>query len=212
MLAGCLYVQGEIDEREFLTTDFGALASPRTMPGSQPAGLFAKPSLAQGASYVAPGSQGVGRKLAIGLQSPLPIMHLGPAPPATPVTQTMGSVSWLRNLAKDLSLGPPPAVLRYLAAAGPSVASAVTQRVKEAATGVFSVGAGPMTGLPSLHSFPELQESVARERRHEVRHKRWDGWDFVNLTLEHVKLWTEASPMAGLTCAVLWSLTDCAAM
>ncbi len=102
---------GEIDEREFLTTDFGALASPRAARGGGGSGAGAAASGGVQASAahllaarppLAPGAAAAGRKLAIGLQSPLPLMHLGPLGAATPISATMGAVSWLRNLTREL--------------------------------------------------------------------------------------------------------------
>jgi hypothetical protein len=109
-----------------------------------------------------------GRKLALGLQSPLPIMHLGPPGPATPVTQTMGSVSWLRALTKDLPSGPPEQLCRILDAAGRDARQALCQKVELAGLAVFGQPKGSAAGGAGGNSY-ELQDAVARERREEVR-------------------------------------------
>ena len=114
-----------------------------------------------------------GRKLALGLQSPLPIMHLGPPGPATPVTQTMGSVSWLRTLTKDLPTGSPEQLCRILDAAGPDARQALCQKVEQAGLTVFGQPKGSAAGGAGGGGLAgnnyELQDAVARERREEVR-------------------------------------------
>ncbi|KIY99778.1 hypothetical protein MNEG_8180, partial [Monoraphidium neglectum] len=151
---------GEIDEREFLTTDFGALASPRGMIGGAgpvAAGGGATPSGAHANGFPTPGSAAAAggggggphmlakpplappsarRPLSLGLQSPLPIMHLGPPAPATPITQAMGSVAWLRGLTADAAPEPSAALRQLLAAAGPDAGPVLVARVAEAADAV----------------------------------------------------------------------------
>ncbi len=63
---------------------------------------------------------------------------------------------------------PPASLQRYLEAAGPDAAPVVVQRVQAAAAAVFTVGTDNLAGLPPLHGMPELQQSVASERREEV--------------------------------------------
>ncbi len=178
---------GEIDEREFLTTDFGALASPRAMLGASAAAAaaagsggsvaappHATPSSAgfAGGGGSTPGSAaaaaaahaaanglspvpaglaaagmtakpplapppGLRRPLALGLQSPLPIMHLGPPAPATPITQAMGSVAWLHGVTKDAAAEPSAALRQLLVSAGPDAGAVLLARVQEAADTVF---------------------------------------------------------------------------
>jgi hypothetical protein len=213
-------VQGEIDERDFLLQDFGALASPRTLPGAadaaaalphQAAAAAAAPgsaggpgvlsSLAQAASHaaaaaaggggggggshasqnpakppLAPGAGGAAgaarRPLSIGLQSPLPLMQLGQPGPATPISQAMGSVAWLKGAVKELALQPPASVQRYMDAAGADAGRVLSERVAAAAAAVFLGGAGggaaAAAGAASRLGFPELQQGVAQERRDEV--------------------------------------------
>ncbi|KAI8472814.1 MAG: hypothetical protein J3K34DRAFT_502383 [Monoraphidium minutum] len=159
---------GEIDEREFLTTDFGALASPRAALGGTlgcaPAGMAgggggaaaANGGAAAAYAYAPPGGApqlakpplapggGLRRPISLGLQSPLPIMHLGPPAPATPITQAMGSVTWLRGVTKDCAAEPSAALRALLAAAGPDADQVLVARVQEAADAVF----GPLPPSP----------------------------------------------------------------
>jgi retinoblastoma-like protein 1 len=168
---------GEIDEREFLTTDFGALASPRMMLGAGGASAAAAAGGGGGATpvqqHAPPGGAGAGatpvsaehgggvpmaaataaaamlakpplapppglrRPLALGLQSPLPIMHLGPPAPATPITQAMGSVMWLHGVTRAAGAEPSAALQQLLDAAGPDAAAVLAARVREAADAVF---------------------------------------------------------------------------
>lgn len=101
-----------------------------------------------------------------GLQSPLPVMHLGPPGPATPISQAMGSVSWLRSLAQGMTLEPSPALQRYMAAAGADAGTVLVERVKGAAEAVFMSGAGgdPM----AVGGLQGLQHGLAQERQSEV--------------------------------------------
>jgi hypothetical protein len=102
-----------------------------------------------------------------GLQSPLPVMHLGPPGPATPISQAMGSVSWLRSLAQGMPLEPSPALQRYMAAAGADAGTVLVERVKGAAEAVFMSGAG---GDPlAVGGLQGLQHGLAQERQGEVR-------------------------------------------
>jgi hypothetical protein len=198
-------VQGEIDERDFLLHDFGALASPRTLPGAadaaagsaasgpgtlsslaqaafhaaaaaassggahHPAGQ--KPPLAPGAGNAAAAGAAARRPLSIGLQSPLPLMQLGQPGPATPISQAMGSVAWLKGAVKELALQPPASVQCYMDAAGADAGRVLSERVAAAAAAVFLGGGGggaAAAGAASRLGFPELQQGVAQERRDEV--------------------------------------------
>jgi len=242
-----LELQGEIDEREFLLTDFGALASPRALPGAsilmpgaaavgsgagdsrtaptkeQPsvsgssmhvqesdgaAGAAAAHSGAVHAQQLSPlaalaaaaaSSQqqqqqqqqqrqahhqqqqqqhgqkpplmpgGLARKAGLvlqGLQSPLPMMNLGPPGPATPISQAMGSVSWLRGLVRGLQVDPSPSLQRYMEAAGADAGPVLVERVKAAAAAVFMSDAA---GDPVLSGgLQGLQHGLAQERQTEV--------------------------------------------
>jgi hypothetical protein len=183
---------GEIDEREFLTTDFGALASPRMMLGAGGAGAGAAPTQQHAAAPASAGSTpvpeyghapapaaaavmlakpplaplpGVRRPLALGLQSPLPIMHLGPPAPATPITQAMGSVTWLHSVTKDAAAEPSAALQRLLDAAGPGAAAVLSARVQEAADAVF----GP---LPAHHHHHHQQQQQQQPGQQPLQQER----------------------------------------
>lgn len=232
---------GEIDEREFLTTDFGALASPRTMLGgaaapapgagaaagatpagtpSSHAGGFAVPSpaMASGAAQglmakppLAP-SAGLRRPLALGLQSPLPIMHLGPPAPATPITQAMGSVSWLRGVTKDCGADPSAALQQLLASAGKDAGAVLVARVHASADAVFGApgGEGGEQGKlaggagPAGWAVPSLHAHVARERREEALKLYW-------LVLEAMLVAEQAraGPAGAGALATRWSFHSC---
>jgi hypothetical protein len=219
-------VQGEIDEREFLLTDFGALASPRMLPGASiymPATVLGslagarsvpvKAEHANGTSHAAVAAAGAdstsdgpsamsvelpqhlsplaalaaaaaaapriqkpplvpgslnrrGGLILQGLQSPLPMMNLGPPGPQTPITQAMGSVSWLRGLARGLTVEPSTALQRYMEAAGAEAGPVLVERVKAAAEAVFMSDAG---GDPMMCvGLQGLQHGLAQERQSEV--------------------------------------------
>lgn len=150
---------GEIDEREFLTTDFGALASPRAMLGAPPQPAAAVPSPAPAHANGAPGAKpplappgALRRPLSLGLQSPLPIMHLGPPAPATPITQAMGSVAWLRGVTKDAAPEPSAALRKLLAAAAPDAAEVLAARAAEAADAVFGPDASGVAAAAAAAS------------------------------------------------------------
>lgn len=235
--AVCCCVQGEIDERDFLLTDFGGLASPRALPGAaihMPAGRPVKAEAANGSCHAAAptaaagaaaaagapsadvsmaadtdreqlsplaalaaaatsqqrqqhaqhpqqhpqhhvqkpplGPGGLARKGGLvlqGLQSPLPMMNLGPPGPATPISQAMGSVSWLRSLARGLPLEPSTALQRYMEAAGADAGRVLVERVNAAAAAVFmSDAAGDPVVAGGLQG---LQHGLAQERQTEVR-------------------------------------------
>ncbi|KAF8058436.1 RBR2 [Scenedesmus sp. PABB004] len=223
--------QGEIDEREFLLNDYGALASPRTRPTTataapaQAAALPAAAAPSSGSGGGSGGGSGAGsgsgagggggaaalaaagalaglaaggagngakpplapggaarRPIAVaGLQSPLPLMHLGPPHPATPISQAMGSVAWLRGLGKDAGVSPGAALQRYMAAAGADAGQLLVSRVQRAACAVFMADAPPGGGAggdaggaggeaeaeAGAGAFPEVQQVVAQERRDE---------------------------------------------
>jgi hypothetical protein len=109
-----------------------------------------------------------GRKAGLmlqGLQSPLPMMALGPAGPTTPISQAMGSVAWLRGLVKGQGLEPSPGLQRFMEAAGPDAGRVLVSRVNRAAQAVFlSDGRDPLAsgGLQGL------QQGLAQERQAEV--------------------------------------------
>jgi hypothetical protein len=85
----------------------GAFASPPApLPSSQP-----RP--ATGGSALAPGPGTAAALLA--LQSPLPLMCLGPSgfgPAATPVSEALGAAAWLRGMTASVPPDPSPALLR----------------------------------------------------------------------------------------------------
>ena len=166
---------GEIDERDLLTADLASLASPKAALPAAMAGLSKPPlvpssggaAAAATASAVLAGS--AGRKLGLGLQSPLPLMQLGQAGLATPITTAMSAVAWLRQQTAGMSAEPSPALRAYFAAAGTEAGAVLTQRVQQAARSVFDVGAARPAAPVSLQGLPGLQEGYAAERREEVR-------------------------------------------
>jgi hypothetical protein len=97
-------------------------------------------------------------------------MQLGQPGPATPISQAMGSVAWLKGAVKELALQPPESVQRYMNAAGADAGRVLSERVAAAAAAVFLGGAGgaAAAGAASRLGFPELQQGVAQERRDEV--------------------------------------------
>jgi hypothetical protein len=97
-------------------------------------------------------------------------MQLGQPGPATPISQAMGSVAWLKSTVKELALQPPESVQRYMDAAGADAGRVLAERVAAAAAAVFLGGAGgaAAAGAASRLGFPELQQGVAQERRDEV--------------------------------------------
>lgn len=109
------------------------------------------------------------------LESPLPIMRLGNPGPATPITQTMGSVAWLRSVVKDLDLSPNTKITRYMTAAGSDAERVLIERVQAAAESVFlpnktaAAAAGVGSSSSGLKTVPELQQHLAKERSEEVR-------------------------------------------
>jgi hypothetical protein len=101
-----------------------------------------------------------------GLQSPLPMMGLGPPGPQTPISQAMGSVSWLRNLAQGLTAEPSAALQRYMQAAGAEAGPVLVERVQAAAEAVFMSDA---SGEPVMAGgLQGLQHGLAQERQTEV--------------------------------------------
>lgn len=103
-----------------------------------------------------------------GLQSPLPSMGLGPPGPQTPISQAMGSVSWLRSLAQGLTAEPSAALQRYMQAAGTDAGPVLVERVQAAAEAVFMSDAA---GDPVLAGgLQGLQHGLAQERQTQV------GW------------------------------------
>ncbi|WIA37774.1 hypothetical protein OEZ86_014644 [Tetradesmus obliquus] len=128
----------------------------------------AKPPLAPPAAANAAAAAAARRPLSIGLQSPLPLMQLGHPGPATPISQAMGSVAWLKNTVKELALQPPGTVQRIMDAAGADAGRILSERVAAAAAAVFlGGGVGAAAGAGSRLGFPELQQGVAQERRDE---------------------------------------------
>jgi hypothetical protein len=102
-----------------------------------------------------------------GLQSPLPMMGLGPPVPATPISQAMGSVAWLRGLTRGVSEQPSAALQRYMQAAGADAGGVLVQKVRAAAEAVFMSDApGHTTMVGGLQG---LQHGLAQERHIEVR-------------------------------------------
>lgn len=95
---------------------FAAPAHPQPPPQKPPLGPSGFKSRGAGGGG---GGGGGGGFVLQGLQSPLPIMGLGPPGPATPISQAMGSVAWLRGLVKSMGEGPSPGLQRYMEAAGP---------------------------------------------------------------------------------------------
>lgn len=262
--------QGEIDEREFLLTDFGGLASPRTLPGaaihmpgsavagsadarSAAAAAAVKAEAANGdahastAAAAAGGSGGpttmsnehpqqhvlsplaalaagmsstqqhqqqqrqkpplvpgsmqsrrAGDFVLQGLQSPLPMMGLGPPGPQTPISQAMGSVSWLRSLAQGLTAEPSAALQRYMQAAGADAGPVLVERMQAAAEAVFMSDAA---GDPVLTGgLQGLQHGLAQERQTQV------GWLQLCCCAARMRLSFFAAVFCCIARRLCWSL------
>nr|BCL66114.1 retinoblastoma-like protein [Volvox africanus] len=189
------YTQGgtELDEREFLYTDFTKFASPRFSPGHMHAAvskLRAGPSplrqgalLGPGAHTTAPTSvclTSVQATVPAGLHSPIPMLNLGitVGHPSTPVSEILNACAWLRSVTSNLAVEPSPGLMRYLDAvavptAGTSSACMIGssspahqlgQRVRDLVGLIMSE-----EKIPSLLApFPLLQPSLVEERRTEV--------------------------------------------
>ncbi|KAG2492649.1 hypothetical protein HYH03_009065 [Edaphochlamys debaryana] len=160
------YTRGgsELDERDFLGTDFTKFASPRFSPGAmhsalvkmrggpmplRPGGLLGPGAHTTAPSHPPlshPGLHHAHGGMAPGLTSPLPMMHLGAGPgqPGTPVSEVMGASAWLRGITASLPAEPSAALQRFLAAvpvpAGAAPASS---------GGAAAPSAVPVTALPA---------------------------------------------------------------
>nr|BAN18530.1 retinoblastoma-like protein [Gonium pectorale]BAN18531.1 retinoblastoma-like protein [Gonium pectorale]BAU61598.1 retinoblastoma-like protein [Gonium pectorale] len=176
----------ELDEREFLTTDFTKFASPRYSPGQM---HYVLSTLRGGSTPIRPGillgpgahrtaPQQPMRSFPVsagtpGLHSPLPGVHCGdPGPPITPVSELMSASTWLRGLATTLTAEPSCTLQRFLAAVPVSVAQAGTslsaaeqlsRRIRE----LISLVIPDESSSTLLGSFP-LQPRLAAERRMEA--------------------------------------------
>lgn len=113
----------ELDEREFLSTDFTKFASPRFSPGHMHSTMAKLRSgsmplrsggpLGPGLHTATPAHPGPQQLhlVPLGLHSPLPMMHLnaGPGVPGTPISEAMGASAWLRgvtsNMVAEVGLG-----------------------------------------------------------------------------------------------------------
>ncbi|PNH01487.1 Retinoblastoma-related protein, partial [Tetrabaena socialis] len=166
----------ELDERDFLYTDFTKFASPRFSPGQthsamsmlgagpmplRPGGL-----LGPGAHTTAPLHAPVIHQLPMyvkmgvppGMHSPLPMMHLGAAAglPGTPVSEAMGASAWIRGITSSLG-AEALATLMMVTCALPQP-SAVLQRFL-AAIKVPST-TGQAAGLPPVPPVQQLSRRV----------------------------------------------------
>lgn len=181
----------ELDERDFLSTDFSKFASPRCSPGAMHS-AFSKLRNSPGGMVRSGGMLGPGAHMAApsqplqqlplggmlvglaGLHSPLPIMNLTAAaggPPSTPLTELLGAAAWLRGITSNLAAEPTAVVQRHLlampAAAGATPPAALlSRRVREMVAAVIPDDHTPSSSL--LSPFPLLQPSLAAERRTEA--------------------------------------------
>nr|BAN18540.1 retinoblastoma-like protein [Pleodorina starrii]BAN18541.1 retinoblastoma-like protein [Pleodorina starrii] len=184
----------ELDERQFLHTDFTKFASPRFSSGHLHAAmtkLRAGPMPLRQGGLLGPGAHTtasntssphphITMSLSTGMYSPLPMLHLGmdSGQPNTPVSEVMGASAWLRSVTANLAPEPPPSLLQYFEAVavpgagpqstcptGPSAAAQqLSRRVRELVSSVM-----PEEKIPSLLGpFPLLQTSLAAEKRTEV--------------------------------------------
>ncbi|GFR43170.1 hypothetical protein Agub_g4220 [Astrephomene gubernaculifera] len=186
----------ELDEREFLSTDFTKFASPRFSPGQMhsvmskfrggPMPLRPGSLLGPGAHMTAPAhtsSHPLHMMMPPGLHSPLPMMHLGvgPGQPGTPVSEAMGASAWLRGVTSSLAAEPSPALQRFLtvvpaapaaaaaAPAGPHPApSSVAQQLSRRVRDMVAAVIPDETVPSLLGPFPLLQPSLGAERRSEA--------------------------------------------
>nr|BAN18542.1 retinoblastoma-like protein [Volvox africanus] len=184
----------ELDEREFLFTDFTKFASPRFSPrhmhsaitklqsGPTPLrqGALLGPGAHITASSVSPHLINFTMPIPAGTHSPLPMLNLAMdvGQPTTPVSEVMSASAWLRALTANLATEPSPGLMRYLAAIDmplsgtrstytsgyASAAEQLGQRVRDLVSSVM-----PEEEIPSLLGpFPLLQSSLAVERRTEI--------------------------------------------
>ncbi|KAG2429306.1 hypothetical protein HXX76_011074 [Chlamydomonas incerta] len=174
----------ELDEREFLSTDFTKFASPRLSPGhmhstmaklrSEPMPLRSGGLLSPGLHTTIPAHPGPQQMQLMGpapwLHSPLPMMHLnaGPGLQGTPISEAMGASAWLRGVTSSMAAEPSPALQRLLAALpinstglGPTPAQLLMKRVRDLVASVIPDEAAPSV----LGPFPMLNTSFGAERR-----------------------------------------------
>nr|ABM47317.1 retinoblastoma-related protein [Volvox carteri f. nagariensis]ACA58120.1 retinoblastoma-related protein 1 [Volvox carteri f. nagariensis]ADI46854.1 MAT3f [Volvox carteri f. nagariensis] len=191
------YTRGgsELDEREFLFTDFTKFASPRFSPrhmqsavmklraGPLPIrqGSLLGPGAHTTASYaISPSSMNPKTSLLARMHSPLPKLNLGveTGPPVTPVSEIMSTSAWLRGITASLAAEPSPSVMRYLAevavppdgeqGACVTVTLSAAEQLNQRVQELVSC-IMPEEKIPSLlGSFPLLQPSLVSERRIEV--------------------------------------------
>nr|ADI46925.1 MAT3m [Volvox carteri f. nagariensis] len=205
----------ELDEREFLFTDFTKFASPRFSPGHMqsaitkmrlgPMPLRQGALLGPGAHTTAPSSVSPRLNFRVpmsaGMHSPLPVLNLSidTGQPSTPVSEVMNISAWLRGRTANLAAEPSPGLTRYLAAVGGTRSEYVTgsastahqlgQRVRDLISSII-----PEEKIPSLvGAFPLLQPSLTAERRLEVTKLYYHSLDNILHTEEKV------GGMAGVT-------------
>nr|BAN18536.1 retinoblastoma-like protein [Eudorina sp. 2006-703-Eu-15]BAN18537.1 retinoblastoma-like protein [Eudorina sp. 2006-703-Eu-15] len=185
----------ELDEREFLQTDFTKFASPRLSPAhlqtamakvrAGPMPLRQGALLGPGAHTTAPSPsspQYLQFKMAPspGFHSPLPMLHLGVdlGQPNTPVSEVMGASAWLRGVTASLQTEPSASLMRYLEAvsvpggvgqsSGSAASAAAAQQLSRRVRDLV-LSIMPDERIPALFGpFPLLQTSLAAERRTEV--------------------------------------------
>ncbi|PNW81668.1 hypothetical protein CHLRE_06g255450v5 [Chlamydomonas reinhardtii] len=175
----------ELDEREFLSTDFTKFASPRFSPGHMHSTMAKLRSgsmplrsggpLGPGLHTATPAHPGPQQLhlVPLGLHSPLPMMHLnaGPGVPGTPISEAMGASAWLRGVTSNMVAEPSPTLQRFLAAlpinsnsSGPTPVQQLMKRVRDLVASVIPDEAAPSL----LGPFPLLNTSLGAERRIEA--------------------------------------------
>mmetsp|Transcript_9001 Transcript_9001/g.19330 ORF Transcript_9001/g.19330 Transcript_9001/m.19330 type:complete len:1231 (-) Transcript_9001:1802-5494(-) len=185
---GAIYSkQGEIDERDFLFTDYARLASPSVSPGSTyqaamkklqklapvkpgmqlgPGSFFTSPAASAQQQQQQPKLQQAAILTSLGLQSPLPMMSLGHGPASTPVSETMAAAAWLRSVLASSPAEPSPALERYFeGTCDERIASAIAKRAAEMTLAVFP-DEKPSSSM--MMGFNMLQPSINAERRVET--------------------------------------------
>nr|BAN18534.1 retinoblastoma-like protein [Yamagishiella unicocca]BAN18535.1 retinoblastoma-like protein [Yamagishiella unicocca] len=219
------YVRGtsELDERDFLSTDFTKFASPRFSPGQMhsvmtklrggPMPLRPGDLLGPGAHTTAPShpptshhmSMHIRMDIAPGLHSPLPMMHLGAGAgqPGTPVSEVMGASAWLRGVTANLAPEPSPVLQRFLAAvnvpsgasqaSGPPGSQSLAVQLSRRVRDMVASVIPDENGPSVLGPFPLLQPSLAAERRMEATKLYYHSLETILMSEE------KASGLTGVT-------------
>nr|BCL66182.1 retinoblastoma-like protein [Volvox reticuliferus] len=214
----------ELDEREFLYTDFTKFASPRFSPGHMHAAvtkLRAGPSPLRQGALLGPGAHttapsvtspcliSVQTTIPAGLHSPIPMLNLGATlgHPNTPVSEILNASAWLRSVTSNLAIEPSAGLMRYLDAVAVPSAGSSSARMIGSSSPAQQLGQRvrdlvslimPEEKIPSLLApFPLLQPSLVEERRTQVTKLYYLSLEVILQTEE------KASGMAGVTSLLL---------